>query len=68
MLQLPTDSYLTILNTVQWPPAASVVVWQQAGTDLHGISSVQNGDSVHVRGLLFSNDGIFTMVAQRIWR
>jgi hypothetical protein len=68
VLQLPSDSYLTILNSVQWPSATWVTVWQQAGTDLHGITTVNNGDTVHVRGLLFTDNGAFVMVAQRIWK
>jgi hypothetical protein len=69
VLQLPPkDSYLTILSSAQGPPVTYINVWQQAGTNLHGITSVQNGDVVRVRGLLFSlEDGNFVMVAQRIW-
>ncbi|MBZ5720658.1 MAG: DUF5666 domain-containing protein [Acidobacteriia bacterium] len=68
VLQLPSDSYLTILNRVQSPSAPYINVWQQAGTDLHGLTSIGNGDTVHVRGLLFSSSGSFVMVAQRIWK
>jgi hypothetical protein len=66
-LLIPSDSYLALLNS---PPVTSVVVWQQPGTDLHGITSVKDGDNVHVRGLLFRDGkgsyGAFNMVAQRI--
>jgi len=65
-LMLDAGSYLTILNH-----ASSMVVHvvQQPGTNLHGISSVQNGDNVRVRGLLFYDYQTgFHMVAQRIWK
>jgi hypothetical protein len=69
VLQLPSESYLTILNSALGPLATYINVWQQAGTNLHGIKSVQNGDAVRVRGLLFTlDDGNFVMVAQRIWK
>lgn len=69
LLDLPAESYLSILNSVQWPPATQIVVWQQAGTHLHGISSIQDGDTVHVRGLLFTEPGgWFVLIAQRIWK
>jgi hypothetical protein len=68
VVQLPADSYLTILNSVQPPSATYINVWQQAGTDLHGLSTVNNGDTVSVRGLLFSSQGAFVMVAERIWK
>jgi len=69
VLQLPTDSYLTILNSAQGPPATYINVWQQAGTDLHNLTGVKDGDVVRVRGLLFTlDDGNFVMVAQRIWK
>lgn len=65
-LMLPSESYFTLLN----PAVASVRVSQQAGTDLHGITSIKDGDVVRVRGLLFRDDklanGTFNMVAQRI--
>jgi hypothetical protein len=71
-LVLPSDgtSYLNVLN----PAVSYVHVYQQSSTSLYGLSTVQNGQSVQVRGLLFSNDNSdnaqqassFMMVAARI--
>ena len=66
-LLLSNDSYLTILNS---PPVTWVTVWQQPGTELHGITSIKDGDQVRVRGLLFRDGkggyGAFNLAAQRI--
>jgi hypothetical protein len=43
----------------------TVTVFQQANTHLDGISSVTNGSTVRVRGLLFANSG-FQFVAEKI--
>ena len=43
----------------------TVTVYQQANTHLDGISSVSNGSTVRVRGLLFANSG-FQFVAEKI--
>jgi hypothetical protein len=57
-LTLPTDSAfatLTGVNTIQ--------IYQQAGTQLHGISTLANGNDVQVRGLLFNDSGIYRLVS-----
>jgi hypothetical protein len=41
------------------------VSWQQ-GTDLHKLTSVNNGDTVRVRGLVFYAGARFNMIARRI--
>jgi Domain of unknown function (DUF4382) len=46
--------------------ATSITVFQQAGTQLRDITSVTNGASVHVRGLLFLDSGTYKLVATRI--
>ena len=43
-----------------------VTVFWQPGTDLHNISSVDNGQSVRVRGLVFFNGSNFNLIARRI--
>jgi Domain of unknown function (DUF5666) len=46
--------------------ATSMTVYQRAGTQLRGASSIANGTSVQVRGLLFLDAGAFRFVAGRI--
>ena len=60
-LTLPSDSAFTTMTG-----ANSVTVFQQAGTELWGITSVTNGSTVHVRGLLFFDAGTYKLVAGRI--
>jgi hypothetical protein len=43
----------------------TVTVYQQSNTQLDGISSIANGNTVRVRGLLFANSG-FQFVAEKI--
>ena len=38
----------------------------QPGTDLHKLTSVNNGDTVRVRGLVFFSGSSFNMIARRI--
>ena len=65
-LILDAGSYLSIMRHVS---TIAVDVVQQPGTHLHGITSVNNGDVVRVRGLLFSDyETGLHMVAQRIWQ
>ncbi len=63
-IQLPVDSYLTLLN----PGKIIVHVIQQPGTDIHNLpSGIFNSLIVHVRGLLFYDPITgFTMVARRV--
>jgi hypothetical protein len=44
----------------------AITVFQQAGTELRGMTTVSNGSTVHVRGLLFLDAGIYKLVAGRI--
>lgn len=60
-LTLPTDSAFTTLTG-----STSVTVFQQAGTELWGMTTVANGSTVHVRGLLFFDAGTFKLVAGRM--
>lgn len=46
--------------------ATTLTVFQQAGTELRGISAVTNGSMVHVRGLLFFDAGTCKLVPSRI--
>ena len=60
-LTLPTDSAFAKLTG-----AAAVTVYQQPSTQLRALSTVANGNSVVVRGLLFVDNGIFRLVADRV--
>jgi hypothetical protein len=43
-----------------------ITVFQQTGTRMSGISSISNGSTVHVRGLIFLDAGTYKLVASRI--
>ena len=60
-LNLPPDSAFATLTG-----SSTVVVFQQAGTAVVGTTSVTNGSTMHVRGLLFLDAGAYKMVASRI--
>jgi hypothetical protein len=60
-LTLSSDSAFTTLTG-----ATNVTVFQQAGTELWGMTGVTNGSTVHVRGLLFFDAGTYKLVAGRI--
>jgi hypothetical protein len=60
-LTLPSGSAFTTLSG-----ANTVVVFQQAGTQMTEITSIINGSAVHVRGLLFLDAGTYKLVASRI--
>jgi len=60
-LTVPADSAFAMLSG-----KTSVTVFWQPGTDLHHLSSVNNGDSVRVRGLVFFTGSSFNMIARRI--
>ena len=60
-LMLPSDSAFTTLTG-----AATVTVFQQPGTQLWGMTTITNGSTVHVRGLLFFDAGTYKLVAGRI--
>lgn len=58
-LMLDPNSALTTLTN-----KGSMTVYQQTGTELQGLSSVNNGATVQVRGLLFqTSPGVYQMVA-----
>ncbi len=46
--------------------ATSMTVFQQSGTTLSGLTSIANGASVQVRGMLFQDAGTWKLVASRI--
>jgi len=60
-LTVPSDSAFAILSGQN-----TITVYWQPGTDLHNLSSVNNGDSVRVRGLVFFTGSSFNMIARRI--
>lgn len=62
-IALPADSALAMLSGGGTP---SVTVFDQPNTDHHKTSSVQVGDTITVRGLLFSTGSQFNMIARRI--
>jgi len=60
-LTLPADAAFAKLTG-----AGTVTVYQQSGTQLRGVSTVANGSTIQVRGLLFFDGGVFRLVAGRI--
>jgi hypothetical protein len=60
-LTLPSDSAFTTLTG-----STTVTVFQQAGTELWGLTALTKGSTVHVRGLLFFDAGAYKLVAGRI--
>src|SRR5581483_7198659 len=59
-LTLPSDSAFTTLTG-----STTVTVFQQAGTELWGMTTITNGSTLHVRGLLFFDAGTYKLVAGR---
>jgi hypothetical protein len=65
----PTTFTLTVASDSAFATltgAATITVFQQLGTELHGMTTITNGNVVHVRGLLFSDAGTYKLVASRI--
>lgn len=60
-LTVPADSAFATITK-----ATTVTVYQQSRTQLMGMSSVTNGSAVVVRGLLFYNNGQYSMVSSLI--
>jgi len=60
-LTLTSDSYFATMTGT-----TALTVYQQPGTELYGLTSITNGQTVHVRGLMFNDGGVFRMVASRI--
>jgi hypothetical protein len=62
-IALPADSALAMLSG---GGTLSITVFDQPKTDHHKINALQVGDTITVRGLLFSTGTQFNMVARRI--
>lgn len=60
-LTVPSDSAIAIITKT-----TTITVYQQSRTQLKGLSSVTNGSTVVVRGLLFYNHGQYSMVSSFI--
>jgi hypothetical protein len=60
-LTVPSDSAFAMLTG-----STTVMVFQQSSTELKGITAINNGDTVRVRGLLFLDLGTYKFVARRI--
>ena len=60
-LNLASDSLFANLTGT-----TSITVYQQASTELWGVSTVTNEATIEVRGLLFVNSGTYRLVAGRI--
>jgi hypothetical protein len=56
----PDSAFATLTGTT------IVTVYQQGSTQLRGLTSVFDGKTVQVRGLLFLDSGVFRLVAGRI--
>lgn len=62
-LDLPADSYLTLLSQ---GTVTSITVVQQPTTELRNLNAVANSANIRVRGVLFWTGSGYTMVASRI--
>jgi hypothetical protein len=60
-LSVASDSAFAMLSGM-----SQVTVYWQPGTDLHKLTSVNNGDSVRVRGIVFFTGTGFNIIARRI--
>ena len=60
-LTVASDSVFAMLSG-----KTQVTVYWQPATDLHKLTSVANGDTVRVRGLVFFTGTTFNMIARRI--
>lgn len=61
VLTLSADNAFTSITE-----ASTITVFQQPDTQLRGVTSIGNGASVQVRGLLFFDAGSYKLVATRI--
>jgi hypothetical protein len=57
-LTLPSDSAFASLAGT-----STITVYQQSGTQMHGLSAIANGNQMGVRGLLFYDSGGYKMVS-----
>jgi hypothetical protein len=65
----PTTFTLTVASDSAFAMLSgktTVTVFWQPGTNLHKLTSVSNGDTVRVRGLVFFTGTAFSMIARRI--
>lgn len=60
-LTVPADSVFATLTG-----STTLTVFKQPGTDLRNGITINNGDTVRARGLLFFDGGVFKLVARRI--
>lgn len=60
-LTVPSDSAFAMVSG-----KTQVSVYWQPGTDLHKLATLNNGDAVRVRGLVFFTGTAFNMIARRI--
>jgi hypothetical protein len=60
-LTVPSDSVFSRFSGSQ-----TVTVYQQAATELKGLSTITNGNTLRVRGLVSLDGGTFKVVARRI--
>jgi hypothetical protein len=60
-LTVASDSAFTTLTG-----ATTIIVFQQSGTELRGMTTITNGTTAHVRSLLFFDAGTYKLVAGRI--
>lgn len=61
ILTVPSDSVFA-----QLAGTTTIVVYQQPGTELRGLSAISAGDTVRVRGLVFRDGLNYRLVASRI--
>jgi hypothetical protein len=60
-LTIAADSFFAIMTG-----ANTLTVYQQPETQLVGLTSVSNGQTVEVRGMIFNDNGAFRIIASRI--
>lgn len=60
-LTIAADSYFAIMTGTN-----TLTVYQQPGTQLYGLTSITDGQTVEVRGMIFDDAGVYRMVATRI--
>ena len=60
-LTIAPDSYLATMTGIN-----TLTVYQQSDTQLDGLTSIANGQTVEVRGMIFNDGGVLRMVAGRI--
>ena len=60
LMVAPDSAFATLTG------ATAITVFQQAGTELRGMTTITNGSTVHARGLLFLDAGTYKLVAGRI--